>query len=198
LQQRAAGGDASDALQQAIENLQQAEQSLERSARSDQPDTQSRQEAANALQRAADALERSANNYLQQDLASSRRDVDHLIRDQQTTIERLEQLERESLAASRRGAHDSMQNFEMAPFAQRKRRMQSDLNEVRGDLAELGDAIGTRNPDVQQIIERALDDLSRARVDERLAASADAFEMGRPLFALGNEEQTVWRWLRLS
>ncbi|MDA1073936.1 MAG: hypothetical protein O3A63_04130 [Proteobacteria bacterium] len=199
LEQRAANGQNTQNLQTAIDNLQRAEQALDEAMRSEQNiDQRSATEAAQALQRAATELQQTARDRLQQELARSRRDIENLVRDQQATIERLEQLERESLEANRRGENSSMQNFEMAPFADRKRRMQSDLNDVRGDLADIGEAIGERDPDAQKVIERALDDLSKQRIDERLAASADAFEMGRPLFAIGNEDTVARALERLA
>ena len=68
-----------------------------------------------------------------------------------------------------------------------KAMMRDQLGELRADLADAIVAAGDDSTLAQALIsaQGVLDD---QRIDERLAASADAFEMGRPLYALAHEE----------
>lgn len=68
-----------------------------------------------------------------------------------------------------------------------KARMRDQLSELRVGLAA---AIGEADDDetLKEALIGAQDALDDQRIDERLAATADAFEMGRPLYALAHEE----------
>ena len=75
----------------------------------------------------------------------------------------------------------------MESFGERKRRMQKDLNNVTNELNEVSDSVGDRDPDTQRVLQLAVSELTEESIDERLANSANHFELGRPLYAIISE-----------
>lgn len=192
---QAGQGRSSAALQNAIAELNEAEAAIERSQERATAEPGGSQQASQALRRAAQQLRESERGNLQQQLARSGRQIENLLTDQRNSIERLEELQKETLDAARAGEVDPFDNYAMESYAVRKRRMQQDLDDVTREITAVGDALAGREPATQRVLQRALTELSEQRVAERLAATADAFEYGRPLFAIGNEA-TVERALQ--
>ncbi|MCZ6888471.1 MAG: hypothetical protein O7H39_08245, partial [Gammaproteobacteria bacterium] len=175
------------AIDQAIADLNLAREAIDRSLQQPQGDPASSRQAARAMREAAEQLRDNERGKLKDRLAGVSRQIENLLADQRNITDRLEAVQSESLDASRRGAGNPFENFTMEPFAARKRRMRDDLHKVIRDISEVGDKAGERDPDTRRVLWRAVDELSEEQIDERLAASADAFEMGRPLFAIGDE-----------
>ena len=74
--------------------------------------------------------------------------------------------------------------------AETKRRMQDELTRIAADLADMREEVERvpeAGPATARQIDRALDELSRSRVGERLGLAAEYFEMGSPLFVIGQE-----------
>jgi hypothetical protein len=204
-------GTQSQSLDNAIAELDRARASMEQSMQqqsggaqsggqaSGNQQAQQAQRAAEAMRNAAEQLRENQRANLEERLSRAGRQVENLLNDQRTAIERLEEVQQETLEAARRGEGNPYRNFAMEPFVDRKRRMQEDLAEVIGDVSDVSTAVGERDPRAQQMLERALRELSEENVDERLGASADAFAIGRPLFALDNEatvERSLERFSR--
>ncbi len=189
LQRNQAGeGRDSAAIENAIAELNEARAAID-------SESASTQQASQALRRAAAQLRENERGNLDQQLARSGRQIENLLTDQRNSIDRLEELQRETLNAARAGDVDPFDNYAMESYAVRKRRMQQDLDDVTREIDAVGDALAGRDPDIRRVLQRALTELSEQRVAERLAATADAFEYGRPLFAIGNEA-TVERALQ--
>ncbi len=188
-------GRSSQAIENAIAELSEARAAIDRSLERATGESGGTQQASQALRRAAAQLRENERGNLDQQLARSQRQVENLLTDQRNSIDRLEALQRETLDASRTGEVDPFDNYAMESYAGRKRRMQQDLIDVTRDIDAVGDALAGRDPDTRRVLQRALNELSEQRVAERLAATADAFEYGRPLFAIGNEA-TVERALQ--
>ena len=197
-QQRNRAGRSSAAIENAIAELREARAAIDRSLERAAGESAT-QQASQALRRAAAQLRENERGNLDQQLARSQRQIENLLTDQRNSIDRLEALQRETLDAARAGAGpgevDPFDNYAMESYAERKRRMQQDLIDVTRDIDAVGDALAGRDPDTRRVLQRALNELSEQRVAERLAATADAFEYGRPLFAIGNEA-TVERALQ--
>ena len=193
--QQTGQGRDSAAIRNAIAELSEARDAIDRSLERASGESGSTQQASQALRRAAQQLREEERGNLDQKLARSGRQIENLLADQRNSIDRLQELQKEVLDASRAGEIDPFDNYAMESYAVRKRRMQQDLDDITRDLDEVGDALAGRDPDTRRVLQRALIELSEQRVDERLAASADAFEYGRPLFAIGNEA-TVERALQ--
>ncbi len=191
LRERLEGGQGNRqnqaAIEQAIADLDQARQAIDRSLEQPQGDPTSSRQATQALRRAVEQLRESERHNLEERLARSERQIANLLTDQRTVIDRLDELERETLEASRRGEGNLYWNYAMEAYGERKRRMQEDLDNVTRNLRAVGDTLGARDPDTQRVLQRAVDELAEERINELLAASAEAFEMGRPLFAIGSE-----------
>jgi len=192
LRQRLEGRQGSEQNQSAIDNaiadLNQARDAIDRSLAQQQADPRSTRQATQAMRQAASQLRESERKNLQQRLARTGRQIENLIADQDVVIDRLEALQRELLEASQRGERIPYQNFSMESFGERKRRMQEDLDNVTNELDEVSDSVGDRDPDTQRVLQRAVAELNEEFIDDRLAASAIAFEMGRPLYAINNED----------
>lgn len=171
------------ALERAIAELEAAEQALERS----EGDPTRHERAGEALRRAASALERSSHGDLQERLGRASRRVANLEADQRRVMEALDRLQQSALDRARSGERLGHNDYGMQTFGAVKRRMQQDLAELRAELTDLSDALGARDPDGAGVLDRALRELDEVRLDERLTASAEAFEIGQPLYVLGSE-----------
>jgi hypothetical protein len=141
------------------------------------------------LRRAAQTLRETSRGNLQDRLSRTGRQVANLEADQARVAEALEQLQQSALERARSGQGISRSDYGMQTFADVKRRMQEALAGLRGELTDLSDAVGQgqRDADAARVLDRALRELDETRVDERLAASAEAFEMGQPLYVIGSE-----------
>lgn len=171
-----------ESLERAIADVDRARRAL------DAPDgAEGRDQAAEALRRAADALRDSSRGELQARIAEAARRAGNLQADQGRVMEALEQLQEASLERAREGASLVRGDYAMQTFAEVKRRMQGDLAELRAELIDLSDAAGERSAQGARTLDRALDELDEVRVDERLAASASAFDLGQPLYVIGSE-----------
>ena len=175
------------AISNAISQLNQARQAIERSLQQPSGDPSSARQASQAMLEAAQQLRQNERSNLQERLERSGERVDNLLADQRNTFERLERLERETLEASRRGETIPYRDFTMEPYVERKQRMQEDLNDISQELSAIGDTVAESDPDTERILQRAVDELTTERIDEHLTAAADAFAMGRPLYAIRNE-----------
>jgi hypothetical protein len=181
---RSADSDSSaSARNRASEQLERASEALDRAA---DGDPQGDRRAAAAMRQAADTLRRSDRGDLESRLTRADRQVENLRADQSRVMEALEALQRDSLDRARDG-EGLRSDFTMQTFADTKLRMQDDLARLRGDLTGLGAALDEMNPESARAIDQALDELDEVRLDERLAASAQAFEMGQPLYVIGSE-----------
>ncbi|HEX7036264.1 MAG TPA: hypothetical protein VF210_10840 [Pseudomonadales bacterium] len=171
------------ALERAIAELEAAERSLE------QPDADPtrREQAGEALRRAAEALEQSSRGDLQERLGRAGRRVANLEADQRRVMEALDRLQESALARARSGERIGHSDYGMQTFGAVKRRMQQDLAELRAELTELSEALGERGSEGAALLDRALREVDEVRLDERLTASAEAFEIGQPLYVLGSE-----------
>ncbi|MCZ6711178.1 MAG: hypothetical protein O7B25_12525, partial [Gammaproteobacteria bacterium] len=187
LEGRRSNNQNQSALDNAIADLNQARDAIERSLEQRQGDPDSTRQASQALRQAASQLRESERDNLNQRLARTSRQIDNLITDQGIVMDRLKEVQRESLEASRRGEGNLYQNFAMESFGERKRRMQKDLNNVTNELNEVSDSVGDRDPDTQRVLQLAVKELTEESIDERLANSANHFELGRPLYATISE-----------
>jgi hypothetical protein len=184
LESRGGAGSASSAsTARALADVRAAEEALERQ----HPDPRARQQASEALRRAAQTLRESSRGDLQERLARAGRQVANLEADQARVMEALEQLQQSALDRARDGQGVTRSDYGMQTFGMVKRRMQADLAELRGELTDLTDAVDERDAQGAGMLDRALRELDEARLDERLAASAEAFEMGQPLYVIGSE-----------
>jgi hypothetical protein len=66
--------------------------------------------------------------------------------------------------------------------------MQRDIEQLRRELTDIADALADDSPEAGRAIEAALTELDDSRVGERLAASAEAFDLGQPLYVIGSEQ----------
>lgn len=170
---------------------------LERAMDDSNPDR--REAEAEAFRQGAAALRDSAERLRQQgvdDLAGrlrkAERETANLQSDHQRIGERLEELQEELLRATRAGERRRYRDYGFDNEAETKRRMQDDLTRIAADLAEIGqrlEGIPESGAAVAQQIERALDDLARSRINERLGLGAEYFEMGNPLFVIAQESR---------
>ena len=170
---------------------------LERAMDDSNPDQ--REAEAEAFRQGAAALRDSAEWLRQQgvdDLAGRLREAEqetgNLLADHRRIGERLEELQQELLRATRAGERRRYRDYGFENEAQTKRRMQDDLTRIAADLAEIGQQL-ERVPEsgaaVARQIDRALDDLARSRINERLGLGAEYFEMGNPLFVIAQESR---------
>ncbi len=187
-QQNPASQSTSNGSQQrldtALSELERAQQSIRQSLAQQQTDAAASRQATEAIRRASDELRKEAAGQLDERLIESERIVQNLLADQRTIMSRLDEIQDDALAS-----YDSVvrrfDDYAMAPYAERKRRMQADLNNLSRELDDLSDVI--EDDDTVAVLADASRELADERLDERLAASADAFEFGRPLYAIGNE-----------
>lgn len=200
---RAGGGALERALGDVDQALERLEQAAGNPGADDSAASRATQQAGSALRRAADALRDGARNQLDERLAQAGRRVSNLQRDQDRVLEALDNLQRDALRRARDGEGGlARSDYGMHTFADVKRRMQQDVTDLRAELTDLSAAISAADPDASRQLDRALSELDDARVDERLAAAAEAFEYGQPLYVIGSEslvEQALRRLgLRVS
>ena len=187
------GGQQSEASGTA--SLEGAIADLERAMREDGTD---RGEAeAEALRQGAAALRDGAERLRQQDvddvatrLRRAEEQTARLLAEHQRIGERLEALQQELLRATRDGEPRRFRDFALYDEAETKRRMQEALARISADLADIGErleAIPEGGAATARQIERAMDELARSRINERLGLAAEYFEMGSPLFVIGQE-----------
>jgi hypothetical protein len=179
-------GDAIADLEQASERLQQ-----------NRNDPEASREIGQALKRAADSLKQQAASDVRDQLQDARQTARALQDAQEGIMDRLEANQERSLDASEAGEFDPWQDFTMAGDVTTKAQMREDLQVLRKQLADAVNALG-EDQSAAELLRAAQAELDEDRVDERLAASADAFEMGRPLYALGHEEIVTRSLARLN
>ena len=181
--QQRAGQPSSEQLSEAISSLEQAQQALEREPQSGQRTPRTGQ----ALRQAAQALRSQQSADREQLVADARRRAETLRDQQERVMERLEAAQQRSLDDDQGDDVNPWQDFSMSADALTKRRMREELNELRKAIA---DAVQMVQDDeaTAELLQEALTDVVDERLDERLAAAAEAFEVGRPLFVLGHEE----------
>jgi hypothetical protein len=172
--------DGRDALEQALGDLSEARRAVDTAGGDPR-------QAAEALRRAADNLRESSRGDLQERLGHAGRQVANLNADQARVMEALQTLQSDSLERARQGEGIPRSDFSMQTFAEVKQRMQQDLAGLRAELTALGRSLTGPDPAAARILERAVGELDDVRIDERLAASAEAFEMGQPLYVIGSE-----------
>ena len=197
--QRGQNGQSSEAMENAIAELNQAREAIDRSLQQQGSDPEANRQAsraaADAIQRASEQLREQAFGNMDERLARTERSVENLISDQRNIMDRLDEVQDDALNA-RTGDERRFDDYAMEPYGERKRRMQQDLNEITREIGEVGEAIS--DPETSRVLEQAVGELAQERLDERLAASADAFEFGRPLYAIGNEAAVERALERLS
>ncbi len=186
-----AGGGRTGRIDDAIERLGEARDAIDDSLEG-RADPRQQERIADALREAAERLRDAGRQRSVDAIEDARGDVARLVRTQQGINERLQALQDESLDASRRGQRtpNGLRNraaaaLDAATDANRKRRMREDFGEIVRRLEELRPSLPEREG---ASLERALDDVSDARLVERMAAAAEVFDRGRPLFLIGQEE----------
>ena len=187
---RSAEGAGGGQIDDAIARLERA---------MDDPNPDQREAEAEAFRQGAAALRDSAERLRQQgvdDLAGRLRKAEqetaNLQSDHRRIGERLEELQQELLRATRAGERRRYRDYGFENEAQTKRRMQDDLTRIAADLAEIGlklERVPESGAAVARQIDRALDDLARSRINERLGLGAEYFEMGNPLFVIAQESR---------
>jgi hypothetical protein len=189
LQNQSSQGQSSEqsSISRAIAELNQANDAIERASEQSEGNPASTQQAMDALRRAASQLRAGEHVVVDQRLAQTARQVDNLLADQQAAMDRLDRLEQEIMQKSRQGERAAFNDYQMQPYAAQKRRMQKDLNNIAREISELGNLVSSRDPDTELILKRALAKLTKDRIDEHLVAVAEAFDNGRPLFAISSE-----------
>lgn len=182
--QRGSSGAASaESAGRALDDVRAAQQALE----GQDADPRARQQASDALRRAAETLRETSRSNLEERLARAGRRVSNLEADQDRVMEALDELQQSALERARSGQRASRSDYGMQTFGAVKRRMQDDLADLRGEMADVSEALAQRDAEGARMLDRAVRELDEARVDERLAASAEAFEMGQPLYVIGSE-----------
>ncbi len=179
-----AGGGRSGRIDEAIERLDEARNAIDESLRGEaDPAAQAR--IGEALREAAERLRDADRQRARGRLEEARRAVAELLRDQRDINERLQELQDRSLDAARRGERTTYDTLQNNADSETKRRMQREFGDT---LRALGELLGELPERPGAALERALDDVSDARVLERMAAAAEVFDRGRPLYILGQEE----------
>ncbi len=186
-----AGGGRSGRIDDAIERLDQVRAAIDDSLEG-QGGRRQQERIAEALKEAAERLRDAGRQRSVDAMEEAQRGVERLVRTQQGINERLKTLQDESLDAARRGTrlpHGSRTGtagaLDVATDGDRKRRMQEEFGEIVRRLEALRPSLPEREG---ASLERALDDVSGARLVERMAAAAEVFDRGRPLFLIGQEE----------
>ena len=180
-----AGGGRSGRIDEAIERLGEASDAIDESLQGDRPDAAAQARVGAALRDAAQRLREAGRERRLERVEEARRTVDDLARSQQGINERLRALQDRTLGAARQGRRLVQDYLDMQADGQRKRRMQQDLVDTVQDLEGVRAALAERD---RAALGRALDDVSGARLAERMAAAAEVFERGRPLFLVGQED----------
>lgn len=185
-----AGGGRSGRIDDAIERLDQARAAIDDSLEG-RGGRRQQERIADALREAAERLRDAGRQRSVEAMEEAQRGVERLVRTQRGINERLKTLQDESLSASRRGTripYGSLREagaLDVATDGDRKRRMQEEFGEIVRRLEALRPSLPEREG---ASLERALDDVSDARLVERMAAAAEVFDRGRPLFLIGQEE----------
>ena len=182
-----AGGGRSGRIDDAIERLDQVRDAIDDSLEG-QGGRRQQERIADALKEAAERLRDAGRQRSVEAMEEAQRGVERLVRTQQGINERLQTLQDESLDAARRGTrtpYSAADALDVATDGDRKRRMQEDFGEIVRRLEALRPSLPEREG---ASLERALDDVSDARLVERMAAAAEVFDRGRPLFLIGQEE----------
>ena len=182
-----AGGGRSGRIDDAIERLDQVRDAIDDSLEG-RGDRRQQERIADALKEAAEQLRDAGRQRNVEAIEEARRGVAGLVRTQQGINERLQTLQDESLDAARRGTrtpYSAEDALDIATDGDRKRRMQEEFGEIVRRLEALRPSLPEREG---ASLERALDDVSDARLVERMAAAAEVFDRGRPLFLIGQEE----------
>ena len=177
--------NSNDALNNAISELNRARQSISESLAREQSDPAASRAATEAIRRASEQLRDESVGNLDERLSRSERAVQNLLSDQRNIMERLDEVLEDALDA-RDSVVRQFDDYAMEPYAERKRRMQTDLNNLTRELGQLGQ--DTEDGNTAAVLADAARELAEERLDERLAASADAFQYGRPLYAIANED----------
>ena len=180
-----AGGGRSGRIDEAIERLGEASDAIDESLRGERPDPAAQARVGAALREAAERLRDAGRERRLDRVREAHRAVDDLARSQQGINERLRALQDRSLGAARQGRRLVQDYLEIQADGQRKRRMQQELVDTLRDLEAVRGALAERE---RGALGRALDDVSGARLTERMAAAAEMFESGRPLFLVGQED----------
>ncbi len=180
-----AGGGRSGRIDEAIERLGEASDAIDESLQRDRPDPAAQARVGAALREAAERLRDAGRERRLERVREAHRAVDDLARSQQGINERLRALQDRTLGAARQGRRLVQDYLDMQADGQRKRRMQQDLVDTVRDLEGVRAALAERD---RAALGRALDDVSGARLAERMAAAAEVFERGRPLFLVGQED----------
>ena len=145
---------------------------------------------AAALRDGVDQLRQRDVDQLAGQLRRAERDAAALLADHRRIGERLEALQNELLRATRAGERQRYREYGLADEAVTKRRMQDDLTRISADLADVREQlerVPDAGPAAARQVDRALDGLARSRINERLGLAAEYFEMGSPLFVIGQE-----------
>ena len=165
----------------------------------DESNSDQREAEAEAFRQGAAALRDSAERLRERGvddltgrLREAEQDTGNLLSDHRRIGERLEELQEELLRATRAGERRRYRDYGFDREAQTKRRMQEDLTRIAADLADIRQRL-ERVPEsgaaAARQIDRALDELARSRINERLGLGAEYFEMGNPLFVIAQENR---------
>lgn len=182
-----AGGGRSGRIDDAIERLDQVRDAIDASLEG-QGGRRQQERIADALREAAERLRDAGRQRNVEAIEEAQRGVARLVRTQRGINERLQTLQDESLDAARQGTrtrYSAAGALDLATDGDRKRRMQEEFGEIVRGLEALRPSLPEREG---ASLERALDDVSDARLVERMAAAAEVFDRGRPLFLIGQEE----------
>ena len=186
-----AGGGRSGRIDDAIGRLDEARNAIDDTLEG-RGGQREQERIADALREAAEGLREADRRQGIEAIEEARRGVSGLVRTQQGINERLAALQDESLDAARRGTgipQDSQGRaaaaLDVATDADRKRRMQEEFGEIVRRLEALRPSLPDREG---ASLASALDEVSDARIVERMAAAAEVFDRGRPLFLIGQEE----------
>jgi len=170
-------------LDDAISSLETVQQTLQR----DRLDPETSRSVARRLRQASEALQNQQIQDVQQQIAGAREQAGELLETQQQIMDRLQATEENSRSDALSREANPWEDYSMTDDAATKRQMREELKDLQRNLTDTIARL-ERDATAGRILQRALVDLDEARVDERLANSADAFEFGRPLFTLGHEE----------
>ena len=181
-------------------DLETAIADIDRAINDSDTDSDRRREAETAALRGGAAALRDGVEQLRQrdvdqlaeQLRRAERDAAALLADHRRIGERLEALQKELLRATRAGERQRYQDYGLVDEAATKRRMQGDLTRISADLADVREQlerVPDAGPAAAREVDRALNGLARSRINERLGLAAEYFEMGSPLFVIGQESR---------
>ena len=191
-------GQSRSQSQRSAADLETAIADIDRAINDSDADADRRREAETAALRGGAAALRDGVDQLRQrdvdqlagQLRRAERDAAALLADHRRIGERLEALQNELLRATRAGERQRYRDYGLADEAATKRRMQDDLTRISADLADVREQlerVPDAGPAAARQVDRALDGLARSRINERLGLAAEYFEMGSPLFVIGQE-----------